>query len=114
MKPVIPAWLLRAQCREHDWQKLGWITRCAPERQVLGAKFACKKCMTVRDVLCPSKGNCVTMKVYDPRIKQVVESDNPGLLMRYVQFGNIPQADDTERAFIEVADYCDELIATDA
>jgi hypothetical protein len=51
------------------------------------------------------------MKVYDPRIKQIVESDNPALVFRSLEYGNEPLDEETEARISVMANYCDEPVA---
>lgn len=50
------------------------------------------------------------MKVYDPRLDAIVESDNPALIARSIQFGNERQDDDTEARATVLANHCDEPV----
>jgi hypothetical protein len=50
------------------------------------------------------------MQVYDPRLKALVESDNPALIARTVNYGVLPLADEEEAYWIDLANYCEEEI----
>lgn len=51
------------------------------------------------------------MRVYDPRVDRFVESDNPALIARWMQYGDARQDDFTETRIAQMADYCDEPVS---